>query len=292
MINLHRRVLNKYLLPTLFLLMLTACKETIDARQLENINGLYYKLNEHEPFTGIVINNSKLGEYTSYHVSNCTIEFKKGEMDGAFVCYSLKDGIKVTDMRYKHNIKDGTQLGWNKDNGLLKWKIEWKNGKRHGIEEQYNSSNRKLIEEIHWENGQKVGTERKWNMNGDILLEDFLWVNGKETGYSIYNNVEFNYKDGLLDGINRRFELIGSKSDYDNLYAEVTKRQAGRSSYIELPHYVSLEETYQQGKLISSVTKYKDKEQELEFKRIEKEREEEREAKRREQEMNEAHTLE
>lgn len=287
MIFLNNRKLYLTILTIIFSASLAGCKKTIDARQLENINGLYYKINEHDPFTGTVINNLKVGDYTSYYASNCTIEFKNGEMDGAFICHSLKDEIKVTDMRYKNNLKHGTQRGWDKQNGALKWKTEWNNGKHHGIEEQYNPLNGKLIEEINWDNDQKVGIERKWNLNGDVLLEDLYWVDGKQTGYSISTDRERNYKDGKLDGINRRFELIGEYSEYQHLDSELKARNAGRSSYMLIPHYVSLEENYQNGELISSVTKYKDKEHELKVQQIEIDRLADLEERERQRKLNE-----
>lgn len=269
MIGLPNRKLYLILFFTLFSSVLSGCRQTIDARQLEKINGLYYKLNDNDPFTGTVINNISTKYLTFIYPGNCTINYKNGEMDGDFICYSRTGEIKIAQMRLKANLRHGTEKVWDATTGALKWKIEWNNGKHHGVEEQYNPLNGKLIEEIHWDNDNKVGTERIWNLNGDVLLKDLYWINGKQTGYSIYRDHEDNFKDGKLDGINRRFELIGSFSEYQDLYTEVRTRGAGECSYMLLPHYVSLEETYQNGELISSVTKYKDKEHELAVKQIE-----------------------
>lgn len=246
MIEFNTKTLSAFLC-LFFAWALAGCNETIDARQLQDINGLFYKLNENEPFTGSVTNYILKGSRYYYKLS-CNIELKKGQLNGAFLCNN--DGIKAAEMEFENNAKKGVEAIWDTKTGYLFSKIEWKNGLRDGLEEQYNPQNGKLIEQIHWSENQKVGEEKKWDMTGEVLLEDLNWSDGKQTGFSKWEDWEETYIDGKR--IDRKHYALIYGTHYDaTLAAEVQLRGAGRFSYVLLGNsYLAWEEKYEDGKLV------------------------------------------
>ena len=248
MINPPNRSTALILLGIFFCVLLTGCNETIDVRQLETINGLRYKLHEHEPFTGTVINYRQISTLT-----NCTVELKKGQLDGSYVCLNRK-GFTVIDATYKEDLKHGVEEIRDDQKGYLYSTTGWKNGRRHGLEERYNP-NGDLIEQAHWFNGKKDGDDKQWDIEGKILLRHYNWVDGKATGFCKCYNVEETYVDGKLHGVQRFFQvqMYKSREDFDKKH-DAWKRlnETGEFWYALAENvYVTIEKVYEHGDIIS-----------------------------------------
>lgn len=254
MINLQNRPFCASFFAVLFSLTLVGCNETIDARQLEKINGLFYKLNEHDPFTGTVTNNIKIVDAISNSRSNCTIEYKNGQIDGSTICYSLENNLKVSHLTYKNNLRNGTQTQWDDTQaGALKWKIDWKNDMKDGVEEHYNLATGKVVQQTHWKESRKIGEDKIWDGSGNVLLQDFDWQNGKKTGFIKVESIEANYKDGELHGIKREFSLNGQEESYNTACPPIFgfSQRIGLCSYTMYEHSIEREEMYENGNLVS-----------------------------------------
>ncbi|WP_039912990.1 toxin-antitoxin system YwqK family antitoxin [Cellvibrio mixtus] len=252
-------MLNKYtaLICTFFVtLIVTGCNQTIDARQLKLIQGLHYKINDNEPFTGTVTNYRNLGAFST----SCSVEMKEGQLDGNFEC-KTKNGFTTTKLEYKNNLKNGVEQVWDEESGNLVSKTSWKEGKRDGSDERYNYKTGKLIQITHWSENRKEGEEKIWDASGEKLLTHLDWEDGKQSGFSTWSEWEENYKDGKLHGTRKHFGLKQNAS-YDEYQAASTEIQllnAGTFSIGLLKDgYVQWEEEYENGNLISK-TEYEHK---------------------------------
>ena len=235
-------------------MLLVSCNETIDTREMKNINGLIYKLHATEPFSGTVINYKQYADYSKAEHWNCEIHFSKGELQGPFTCVSIETGIKSNVKAYDHNSKIGQETIWN-SGGVLIRKIDWDGGRRNGLEEIYHPVTGRLLEQIHWLNDQKDGEEKKWDLRKDILLYHMIWVNGKNSGFSKSESEESNYRDGKLHGYFKRYHIEIS----DEVLAirdEQKWAHGGASSFISAPgSRLIWEENYDNGvKIWSSLS--------------------------------------
>jgi antitoxin component YwqK of YwqJK toxin-antitoxin module len=137
------------------------CPESVDAKDLVETDGIYYKKYTDVPFTGkttgkyqgSVRNGKRVGPWVEYHENGLLSSkgtYKDGKRDGPLVSYdgngklyykaTYKDGEKhglwityYTDGKlsfkgpYKNGKKDGPWF-WYKDNGQLSSKGTFKNG--------------------------------------------------------------------------------------------------------------------------------------------------------------------
>lgn len=225
----------------LIALQLQGCGTEIDARQTQEINGLLYKLNDNDPFTGKVTNYPLPGFLSS--LGSCTLQVKKGQLDGTFTCISTA-GVKLAEIEYKDGAKNGLEKTWDSATSNLKSKVEWKNNRKDGLEESYDPNNKNVKSQINWANGIKNGSEKNWESDGKTLYVDLNWKDGKKTGFVKSINQyaatfegpydeEYSYKDGLLHGIQRHYGVgeytrkmyVRSQTNYaegkpDGLYQE------------------------------------------------------------------------
>jgi antitoxin component YwqK of YwqJK toxin-antitoxin module len=133
-------------------------------------------------------------------------------------------------------IKNGLEKTYDLKSGNLQSTTEWKNGVLNGTEKIYDPHTTELTNEINWDMGKKDGTEKGWSKDGATLLIDLTWKDGKPTGFQkSFDDVdgkplidvvfkdgvvsgfetkgtheisydEFNYKNGVLDGIHNHYE--------------------------------------------------------------------------------------
>lgn len=214
MIGTTQRILGYVVGIAFVVVMLEGCNETVDARQLQKINGLIYKLNSSEPFTGTVINYKEFDEFTRYEEWNCEVHFKKGELHGPFNCVSIKTGVKTGEKTYDHNAKTGLETVWSNDGELVS-KTEWTGGRRNGLAEVYHPKTGKLLAQRHWVNGVKVGEEKELDVTGSVLLTSLNWQDGQATGFIKNKDEEHNYKNGLRHGYQRVYRLTADGIDED-----------------------------------------------------------------------------
>lgn len=233
-------------------MLLVGCNETIDARQLREMNGLIYKVGQNEPFSGTAMSFPQYDRFTKYERWNCEVHFKKGELHGAYTCVSVDTGIKTNEKTFEHNFKTGLETIWNPKGKLIS-KTEWEGGRLNGVEELYHPITGKLLQQTHWLNDKKEGEEKTWDIKGDILLYDMMWRNGNKTGFSRQGSMEEEYKEGQLHGYRRSYYL--QPGDYLQEQAaktEIHLAQAGTYSYTLFQGVrLGWEELYESGKLIS-----------------------------------------
>ena len=242
--------------------LLQGCGQEIDYRQTQRVNGLLYKLNDDEPYTGKVSNMMVLGVLET---GNCTIKFKKGLMDGTAICKS-PDGTKVSETDFAAGAKDGTEKRWDGSSGKLILSMGWKGGRPDGKREVFNSVNGNTISKSNWVNGQKDGEEKGWDGKGEILLIDLDWKDGKQTGVAKdFNDApqfgvgivgEKNYKNGMLHGIFKTYLIaneVGMPQKYylneQGNYLEGKKE--GIQQTFDAKGNVTKETTYKSGEIIS-----------------------------------------
>lgn len=204
-----------YVASTIFLnLMMLGCTRKIDYREIVEINGLVYKINDADPFTGVVKNYST-GKFLIISTGNCDVVMQRGKLEGRSICY-YQNGNKMLEVNYKQERKDGIEKKWN-DEGHLESEIEWSNGQKNGVEKIFNVKNDQMIVRINWKNGKKEGRENAWELNGKNLMVDLDWVDGKATGYRNDYDVEYVVKNGVYQGVvkyYRKDELTGVRYLY------------------------------------------------------------------------------
>jgi len=231
-------------------LLIQGCGQEIDAKQATSINGLIYKLNDNEPFTGKVSNfmvNLSMDILTVRLTGKCDVSVKKGVLDGTTTCTAFEKPTKVFEADYSKGKLDGTEKHWDWGNGELASQASWKEGRKDGTEEGFNPANGKKVMLIHWSNGSKVGDEKRWSSSGDAVLTDLQWKNGKASGYiKTTGNVSFGdegitqeatYKDGVLDGVKKTYDIDRAKST-----------GVGQKGAV-LKYHLSSQENYVNGKL-------------------------------------------
>lgn len=234
--------------------LLQGCGEKIDARQAQSINGLVYKINDSDPFTGTVTNFS----VPTGWVTGCSGEmpFKKGLQDGTFTCYA--NNKKIMEIELKEGKRNGITQIWDDKTGNIVAKIDWKNGEKNGLEEHTNPTTKKVISQINWENNIKNGSEKVWDADGNTLLTDLNWKDGKQSGFDNRGEFHINFKDGLWDGVRQHF-AIGSYSQKYYLSSE-EHFAAGRCDGLsrEWDEYGNIQEesTCKNG-IVQSITKQK-----------------------------------
>lgn len=191
----------------LVIFLLPGCGEKIDAKQSQNVQGLIYKINASEPYTGKLTNFpiSDLGLGIFTH-DTCDVAVKTGVIDGNVNCKS-GDGIKVADIDYKDGKLDGTLQMWDSNTKNLILKSEWKSGAKNGKEERYDAGTGKVIASLNWLNDVKNGEEKIWNLSGTNLIVNLTWENGNKSGFEKTDQDEINYKNGEREGMARNFAL-------------------------------------------------------------------------------------
>lgn len=231
-------------------LLIQGCGQKIDAKQATSINGLIYKLNDNEPFTGKISNfmvNLSMDLFTVRLTGKCDVLVKNGLLDGTTTCTAFDKPTKVFEAGYSKGKLDGTEKHWDWGNGELASKASWKEGRKDGTEEAFNPANGKKVVLIHWSNGNKVDDEKRWSSTGEVILTDLQWKDGKASGYikttgnlSLLGDEgitqEATYKDGVLHGLKKTYDVDRANSTNVGQKGAVIK------------YYLSAQENYVNGK--------------------------------------------
>ena len=225
------------------------CSQKIDVRQLQQNNGLAYKIGDNNPYSGTVTNVPVSQFALVAEDGSCTVEMSHGLIDGQVLC-ATENGTKLYQAHWREGKKDGTEKVWFPQSGTVIVVREWKAGRKSGLEQRYNPQTTKLISEINWSDDQKAGRERRWNVNGDVLLVDFNWAGGKQTGISKAGEWEENYVDGKFDGVRRHFSTDDSAAASSFLGEGRTVEQlgGGASSAVGRPgFYLQSQDNWKNG---------------------------------------------
>jgi antitoxin component YwqK of YwqJK toxin-antitoxin module len=196
----------------LLVLLLQGCSKSIDARQSTTINGLVYKINDSDPFTG-TLTNYPISIAGVLALGSCEIKVKDGLADGLTTCKSTA-GVKLSDTNFQAGRKDGTERKWDARTEKLISEVEWKDGQLDGLSQQFNPDSGSTVSKTHWSGNKKDGRQQAWDASGQTLLVDLNWEDGKQTGFSRVDGREQSYKDGLFDGVQRLNLLKSSGGTY------------------------------------------------------------------------------
>ena len=131
----------KFLL-IVFCFSIVGCGETIDARQLEIDNGLFYKKGENSPFTGLVENlrpayqnGVRFAKISPKKIDRCNAPFKNGMFHGTLECFSDENRIAIIEL--ENGNKNGREAIWDAASGNLLYEVEFKKNIKHGNETTY-----------------------------------------------------------------------------------------------------------------------------------------------------------
>ena len=201
--------------------LLQGCSQKIDARQVHVEQGLIYKKDASDPFTGKLINLgiAQLGQADGFQLlpseGSCTVTVKDGVLDGSASCENA-NGKKVAEVAYSQGRQDGKLKVWEPDTGKLILDMTFRGGLADGLMERYSPQSGKVISHVNFEAGKKVGDEKHWDITGETLLTEMNWQNGAPTGVYRFGGQEEHYKSGKLDGIKKFCTWTGPR---EKLYA-------------------------------------------------------------------------
>ena len=177
----HLKMLVKPIALTVIAGLLSACGgEEVDIRQLHATQGLYYKVNGQEPFTGTATNVPLYNSPVDF--GSCRTEIKSGLKDGLETC-QYRDGKKYTETHYVNGSKHGDEKRWL-DDGFQYADLHWANGKPNGLNKMWNAQ-KQPVSEIEIIDGQKAGVEKLWR--DGVLEYDTVWKDGIRTGKYFFN---------------------------------------------------------------------------------------------------------
>jgi antitoxin component YwqK of YwqJK toxin-antitoxin module len=186
--------------------LLAGCgQEEVDFRQIQEVNGLAYKLGETEPFEG-VIKNFPINALGVYTVGSCSVEMDAGLPDGVTTC-SSNDGIKVAETSFREGKKEGIERRWNAQSGNLTHEYKWVAGYQQGEQKEFDpkSGNKTALFEM--VKGKPEGIEKRWREDG-TTIKDLTWSGGKKTGYDAGGQYELNYVDGKEHGEQKYYSTM------------------------------------------------------------------------------------
>jgi len=195
------------------LLVLQGCSKEIDARQAHVEQGLIYKKDASDPFSGTLTNvgpteiGKEYGAKLLPPVGSCTVPVKNGLFDGTVTCQSV-DGKKTAEVAYSQGHQDGELKAWSPNSGVLTASTTVHMGIADVLLERFNPDTGKLITHVELQAGKKEGKEKQWDFTGETLLTDLSWSNGHATGVYRSGSVEEHYKNGLLDGVRKECSFL------------------------------------------------------------------------------------
>lgn len=210
-------------------LFLGGCAESIDARQTQVVNGLIYKRNADDPFTGTLKNYQGL-RLVPGCVESAEVSVKDGLLDGKATCTFR--GKKSAELGFKEGKKHGEWRTFD-DKGEVYARVGWSNDRKDGVEKIYGVN----------------------HLNPPEPLVDLIWKNGKQTGTVSDNDVfiVFRYRDGQREGEQLGYSVHDGAALYlfrRESYAE--GRLHGLTKILNPQGQVIREEIYKDGDLVSS----------------------------------------
>lgn len=210
-------------------LLLCGCTESIDARQTQVINGLIYKRNASDPFTGTLKNYQGMARYASGCEEPTEVPVKDGLFDGEITC--TKQGKKSAELAFNEGKKHGDWRVFD-DKGEVFARVGWDNDRKDGVEKIY-------------------GLNR---LNPSEPVRDLVWKNGKQTG-TVFDDgsfMMFRYRDGVQDGEQVEYSVhdgsrlyLAKRMNYSN------GQQQGVTQIFNWRGQLIREEIYERGDRVS-----------------------------------------
>lgn len=228
--------------------LLVGCTEEIDYRQIKNIQGLIYKVNEKDPFSGRVL-NYRINSIGIPSSAVCKADIKNGMPDGAIEC--TRDNVVIYTGKYTAGKRDGAEHVFS-ETGAKVSSSNWKGGVKNGVERKYNKENELLISEATYLNGKKDGAEKAWAKDGKTEIANLVWKDEKPTGFRVEGYGDhINYLDGRYHGLIKKVSVfdgnqlfLGAEINYKN-----GEKDGVETVYIA-PDKIQKINTYKDGKLM------------------------------------------
>ncbi|MDQ0072598.1 antitoxin component YwqK of YwqJK toxin-antitoxin module [Variovorax boronicumulans] len=222
------RTLNALIAVTGAIILLSGCGESIDARQTQVVNGLIYKRNATDPFTGTLKNYQGMARYAPGCEEPTEVPVNDGLFDGKITCTT--QGRKSAELAFNQGKKHGDWRVFD-DRGEVYIQVGWDNDRRDGIDKLYGPH----------------------AINPSEPIRDLVWKNGKQTGTVIDDGsfMVFRYRDGLQDGEQLEYSVHNSKLYLFKKINYVGGRTQGITQVFDPRGQLVQEETYQNGDRVS-----------------------------------------
>jgi antitoxin component YwqK of YwqJK toxin-antitoxin module len=211
------------------IIFLSGCGESVDARQTQVVNGLIYKRNATDPFTGTLKNYQGMARYATGCEEPTEVPVKDGLFDGKITCTT--QGRKSAELAFNEGKKHGNWRVFN-DRGEVYIQVGWDNDRRDGIDKLYGPH----------------------AINPSEPIRDLVWKNGKQTGTVIDEGsfMVFRYRDGLRDGEQLEYSVHDGSKLYLFKKINFERGQAqGIAQVFDPRGQLVQEETYQHGDRVS-----------------------------------------
>jgi len=127
--------------------------------ELQYRDGIYYKLNSDQPYSGTITEYYKNGQ--KHFIAN----YKDGKLDGKFIEW-YENGIKKSWGRYENNKLHGELTMWL-ENGQKRFIKHYVNGKLDGVSRQWHLNGKKYYVK-HYKNDSLDGEAIEWWNNGQL----------------------------------------------------------------------------------------------------------------------------
>ncbi len=138
----------------------TVEKEPINIEMLNEIDGVWYRKDTNEPYSGKVFSLYESGK------KNFEVAYKNGKKDGLWT-YWYENGQKKEEKTYKDGETDGLQTEWY-ENGQKRRQKTNRKGFIHGLWTSWYENGQKQSETTwRWSN-INIKTIKKWNEDGSL----------------------------------------------------------------------------------------------------------------------------
>jgi len=219
--------------------------ETIQQHQLVEKDGLVYKKDSTQPFTGSILDvydnflimgtgtykdGKREGMWISFW-NNGNVEnegvFKDGKEHGLFESY-YRNGQLKERKTYKEGREEGLVEQFN-ENGHLEYKGNYRDGKQHGLSEWFDK-NSQLRYRGNYKKGEQEGLHETFRDDGQY---ERMIINGnynyEDHGYSVFVTSEGEYYLDLYEVFDKDGELLVRK-DFKN------REEYRKENYFESYH--------------------------------------------------------
>jgi antitoxin component YwqK of YwqJK toxin-antitoxin module len=235
-------------LTLLFIILHIMCfgqnKYKVDQTTLHLTDTIVYLRITMKPITGEIYEEYEFCDMEKFHL---TLEQKK-------LSDWITNGCLLKKLNYKDGLKDGLQRKWWED-GILYSEENYKNGLKDGLQRLWGLSGILTLEE-NYKNGVLDGVQKRWwDTQGQQLWYEEIYNNGKIIDGIVKNWwddgslwIEFNYKDGKLNGLSKVYYRNG-KLRSEEIYKNGKLDGLWKGWYEN--GIISFERVYSDGKIIS-----------------------------------------
>ncbi len=150
-------------------LSVAGCGETVELGELEERNGVLYKVNSESGFTGRAVETFwelrlyELGQRVKVKTQKKFEGVYKNGVKNGKVTVWYENGQKSSEGSFSNGLKNGTVTEWDK-NGQIRYEGNFKNGKRDGKFTRWHANGKKRFEE-NYRNGEVINNAT-WDENG------------------------------------------------------------------------------------------------------------------------------